>query len=158
MSQTTVGDASSILRGDARVADVMQLSDGQLEVLYGMAYTYYQQARYADAHPLLQLVAMCDHTSERYWLALAGCRQMLGDFLLAAESYVVAAGCNLANPVAAIQAAFCLLRAGDAGASEPWIVEAERRVGEDETLQKKCAQLRVALERATQPTESTAQG
>ncbi len=145
-------DVSQILLGKQTLAQAVGLTDDEVEKLYSVGHQYFTQGRYREAHPLLRLVAMCNHKSERYWMALAACRQMLGDFLLAAESYVTAAGLNLQNSTAAIQAVFCLLRAGEYQAAQTWLDEAERRTGTSgrETIAiGKCRALRIAISKAT---------
>ncbi len=80
----------------------------------------------------------------------------MGDFLLAAESYITAAGLNLNCPTAAIQAVFCLLRAGELQTAEVWLQEAQRRASSetkdasgDQPAMRKCRALRSAITKAT---------
>ena len=147
-------DAAQVLAGQATVAECVGLSSDELERLYAAGYRLMSQTRYREAHALFRLAALCDHTSERFWMALAACRQFMGDFLLAAESYVTAAGLNLQSPTAPVQAVFCLLRADQLEAAQVWLDEAQRRLDNrpDNVSARKCRALRSALaKRLTSP-------
>lgn len=150
MVQVTA-DISRIITGGQTLAQAVGLTAEEVESLYAAGFRFFTQGRFRDAHPMLRLVALFDHTSERYWIALAACRQMMGDFLLAAESYVTAAGLNLPCPTSAIQAAFCLLRAGELPSAEVWLQEAERRASHwtrEPQAMRKCRALRSAITKA----------
>lgn len=143
-------DTTPFVTGERSIAKEFELSENDLESLYRIAYMYTQQARYADAHPILRLLVICDIHSPKYWHSLAACRQMLGDHLLAAESYAVLAGLELNDPQPAIQAAFCLMQGNDIQSAETWIVEAERRLTEGKGNPEQnalCRRLRVSLEK-----------
>jgi type III secretion system low calcium response chaperone LcrH/SycD len=130
ISAPTEADINSVIAGEKQISEAVGLDDNQLERIYSIGYQLYLQHRFNDAHPILQLLAICNPGEGRYWNALAACRQMLGDFLLASETFAYAAKCDLANIEPAIQAAFCLIREEQADAAEAWIEEAGRRVND----------------------------
>lgn len=86
----------------------------QLEAGYALGYNLYTAGNYAEAETLFQALSLYDHTDERFWTGLAGCRQAQGRFKEAIEAYTMAGLADaLKNPIPFVHAGICYVKLGD---------------------------------------------
>jgi type III secretion system low calcium response chaperone LcrH/SycD len=90
----------------------MEISQGSIETLYSMAYTYYKQGMYEEAVAHFRVLTMADASSPKHWIGLGASLQMLKRFEKALEAYEFAACLNPGDPHIHIHAADCLFGLG----------------------------------------------
>ncbi len=98
----------------ATVGDVINMNQETIEAGYGLAYSLYNAGNYKDAETMFKALCIYDHTDERFWMGLAGCRQMNGDLAGAIDAYAFAtyAG-GLNSPAPAVHGGLCYIKLGD---------------------------------------------
>jgi type III secretion system low calcium response chaperone LcrH/SycD len=85
-----------------------------LEAGYGLAFSLYNAGNFTDAETLFKALCLYNHQDERFWMGLAGCRQMNGNLDGAIDAYGMATFCgNLGNPAPSVHAGLCYLKKGD---------------------------------------------
>lgn len=96
------------------VADAVNMSPEVLESLYALAHKHYTAQNYKDAHILFEALCMYKYNDSRFWMGLAACRQALGFYKEAADTFG-AAGLmtNFKNPEPLWYAANCYLKLND---------------------------------------------
>ncbi|UQZ90978.1 CesD/SycD/LcrH family type III secretion system chaperone [Deltaproteobacteria bacterium Smac51] len=90
------------------------ISPEQLEALYGLGYQLYTSGGYEDAETVFQALCLYDYNQARFWMGLAGTQQALGKYLIAVDSYSMAAlaeGLNDPEPV--YYGGLCCLKADE---------------------------------------------
>ncbi|MDR3175514.1 MAG: SycD/LcrH family type III secretion system chaperone [Desulfovibrio sp.] len=102
------------LLGGATLADAAGVGKEALEAGYGLAHSLYGSGNFKDAETMFKALCLYDNGDERFWLGLAGCRQMNGDLAAAIDAYALAgvAG-SLANPAPLVHGGLCWLKLGD---------------------------------------------
>ncbi|MDR1947267.1 MAG: SycD/LcrH family type III secretion system chaperone [Desulfovibrio sp.] len=103
----------ALLKG-ATLGDVAGVDKEALEAGYALAYSLYSSGNFKDAETMFKALCLYDNNDERFWLGLAGCRQMNGDLAGAVDAYAFAgvAG-GLSNPSPLVHAGLCWLKLGD---------------------------------------------
>ena len=102
-----------LLKG-ATVGDVVNVSQETLEAGYSLAYSLYNAGNYKDAETLFKALCIYDHTDERFWIGLAGCRQMKGDLTGAIDAYAFGAYAGgLSSPAPAVHGGLCYMKMND---------------------------------------------
>lgn len=102
------------LLSGATIGDVVNMDPGVLEAGYGLAYSLYNAGNYKDAETMFKALCIYDHTDERFWMGLAGCRQMNGDLAGAIDAYAYGAYAGgLGNPAPAVHGGLCYIKLGD---------------------------------------------
>jgi len=85
-----------------------------IEAGYGLAFSLYNSGNFKDAETMFQSLCLYNHQDERFWMGLAGCRQMKGDLDGAIDAYGVAAFMGLlGSPAPSLHAGLCYLKKGD---------------------------------------------
>jgi type III secretion system low calcium response chaperone LcrH/SycD len=105
-------DVDGVLSQDGSFKKTLGFSDDDLEVLYNIAYTRYQQGQYEGAEEVLGLLCIYDHRSEKFWKGLGATRQILKDFEGAALAYSMAAQTGSSDPMIPLHAAECYCALG----------------------------------------------
>ena len=100
------------LDGSRSLAESLGLSADDMDVIYNLAYSLYNQNRLDEAERVFGLLCMTDHLSERNWLGLGAARQLKKDFGGAVLAYSMAADSGAQNPTAPLHAAECYLLLG----------------------------------------------
>ena len=102
-----------ILSG-ATIGDVVSMDQETIEAGYALAYSLYNAGNYKDAETMFKALCIYDHTDERFWMGLAGCRQMGGDLTGAIDAYAYGAYAGaLNNPAPAVHGGLCYMKMGD---------------------------------------------
>jgi len=98
----------------ATVGDVINMSQEAIEAGYGLAYSLYTAGNYKDAETMFRALCVYDHTDQRFWMGLGGCRQMNGDVRGAIDAYGFGAYASaLGDPAPLVHGALCCLKLGD---------------------------------------------
>lgn len=79
--------AATIVLEQDHASSATRFSSQELEVLYGLAYRFYVQARYEDAVECFLLMCALSPTSQRYIKGLAASQFMAGRYADAVGSY-----------------------------------------------------------------------
>jgi type III secretion system low calcium response chaperone LcrH/SycD len=102
-----------ILNGQS-VGDAAGVKKEALEAGYGLAFSLYNSGNFKDAETMFQALCIYNHQDERFWMGLAGCRQMKGDLDGAIDAYGVATLMGtLGSPAPSVHAGLCYLKKGD---------------------------------------------
>ena len=101
-----------ILEVGGSMKDAMGLNDKDLEVIYNMGFTEYNQARYEDAAQTFAFLCLCDHQSPRFWMGLGAVWQMMQAFGPATMAYYNATEAGSTDPYAPLHAAECFISLG----------------------------------------------
>ena len=108
----TASPAVQKLLAGASYKDVAGLGDGELEVLYGIAYGEFEQGKFAEAERTFGVLSFFDHKDDRFWLGLGASRQRQKKLPEAVAAYSMAAGMGSSNPLLPLSAAECYLALG----------------------------------------------
>jgi type III secretion system low calcium response chaperone LcrH/SycD len=92
--------------------DFTALTPESMEVLYSVAYNYYNGGKYDDAENVFQLLAILNHFERKYWKGLAASREMQGKFDDALKAYGYIGMLDIYDPYAPFHAAKCLIAQG----------------------------------------------
>lgn len=113
-SQDEINTMMDGLLGGATIGDVVNMGQDNIEAGYGLAYSLYSAGNYNDAETMFKALCIYDHTDERFWMGLAGCRQMNGDMAGAIDAYAFGAYAGgLGDPAPAVHGGLCYLKLGD---------------------------------------------
>jgi type III secretion system low calcium response chaperone LcrH/SycD len=85
-----------------------------VEAGYGLAFSLYNSGNFKDAETMFQALCIYNHTDERFWMGLGGCRQMNNNLDGAIDAYGMATFMDaLAGPAPSVHAGLCYLKKGD---------------------------------------------
>lgn len=129
--------------------DSLGLQAADHEVIYNLAYSLYQQTRFAEAERAFGLLCLSAPNSERFWLGLAASRQLQKNYHTALLAYRMANAINAENPTTALHSAECYLAAGLIEQTQQSLDEASRcsdRSDSPATLRDRIDVLRQALQ------------
>ncbi|WP_426441424.1 SycD/LcrH family type III secretion system chaperone [Bradyrhizobium genosp. P] len=102
--------ALDLMTGRAKLADVIGITDDELEALYVSGRRYYCCGQYEHAVTFFRFLCLHQHTDARYWFSLAAASQMFGDAENALHAYRVAALLNKQEPQIPLRAAECFIK------------------------------------------------
>ncbi|MDR2891995.1 MAG: SycD/LcrH family type III secretion system chaperone [Deltaproteobacteria bacterium] len=96
------------------VADAAGVDKDTIEAGYGLAFSLYNSGNFKDAETMFQALCIYNHLDERFWMGLAGCRQMNGKLDEAIDAYGMATLHGaLQDPAPSVHAGLCYLKKGD---------------------------------------------
>lgn len=102
------------LERGATVGDVINLNPEAIESGYSLAYSLYTAGNYKDAETMFRALCVYDHTDQRFWMGLGGCRQMNGDLQGAIDAYGFGAYTSaFGDPAPLVHGALCCLKLGE---------------------------------------------
>ena len=140
--------ALDVLAAGGTLKDLRGLSDEDLEAVYAIGFSLYNQGKYAEAEPLFQFACLYGNTQPHYWLALGNCRLMLTKYEAAIEALGFAYLYDSDNAWPVIQTATCYLALGDKENAKDALELADKTVETsepDEAVVQRIAVLRQAL-------------
>jgi len=105
-----VGD---VMIGGKTVADMKNISEDELESLYTVGHTFYSQGKFDKAVNIFRFLVMYNHLEVRYFIALGGTLQMLGDYEGALNAYGQAHMMNPEEPSILMHISACFLAVND---------------------------------------------
>ncbi|AXM95534.1 SycD/LcrH family type III secretion system chaperone [Pseudomonas plecoglossicida] len=106
------------LREGGTFAMLKGISQDSLDQMYSLAFNHYQVGKWREAHTLFQGLCALDHYDTRFFLGLGACRQQLGMFQAAIESYTYGALIDIKDPRFPFYAGECQLQLDDLEAAE----------------------------------------
>jgi len=109
--------ARQCLGQGAALGDIRGYTADEMDAVYLLAHNAYQQRKYEDARKLFYFLAENDHTESRYWMGLAACLQLTGEYTEAVAAYGMAAILDATNPVPPLHACECYLALHDLAAA-----------------------------------------
>ncbi|MFT4552157.1 MAG: type III secretion system low calcium response chaperone LcrH/SycD [Chlamydiales bacterium] len=124
------------------------ISSKDIEVLYVIAKTLYDNAKYDEAQKMFRLLIMIDHFDFKFLFGLAACLQEQEKYFIAATTYQMASTLDLKYPWSHFHAAECYMRMGDpvsACVSLGMAVEIAGNHEEYAGLKERCALAKVRL-------------
>ncbi|WP_421224627.1 SycD/LcrH family type III secretion system chaperone [Aeromonas jandaei] len=139
-------ELESFLADGGTIAMLKDISGDTLEQLYALAFGQYQSGKWQDAHKIFQALCMLDHYEPRYFLGLGACRQAMGEYETAVQSYSFGAMLDLKDPRFPFHAAECRLQQGDLTGAESGFHSAHLLAGSDPQLADLAASAKVMLE------------
>jgi secretion system chaperone SscA len=108
-----VGDLLSRFYGNARtMRDFTELTPESMEVIYKLAYNFYNAGKYDEAEQIFRLLANLDHFERKYWKGLGASREGLQKFEDALQVYGYLGMMDIHDPYPALQAAKCFIALG----------------------------------------------
>lgn len=108
----------AFLRDGGTLAMLKDISQESLEQIYSLAFNHFQVGKWNEAHTVFQGLCMLDHYDTRFFLGLGACRQSLGQFEQALESYTYGALVDISDPRFPFHAGECQLQLGNLDAAE----------------------------------------
>ncbi|MBF0103143.1 MAG: SycD/LcrH family type III secretion system chaperone, partial [Desulfobacterales bacterium] len=97
------------IKKGASFKDLRGLTDKDMEAIYSLGYTAYNNGKFEDAMKVFKFLSFYDHMQKKYWMGLAGCRQMLKDYAGAVQAYAYIAILDVSDPKVHLHAADCLM-------------------------------------------------
>lgn len=92
--------------------DAVGLTDGEMEVIYTLAYNQYSQQQFAEAEKTFRVLLIHDHLNQKFWMGLGATRQKLQDFEGALVAYSMIAELGGKDPRVPLHAAECFMALG----------------------------------------------
>jgi type III secretion system low calcium response chaperone LcrH/SycD len=103
----------SFLTNGSTLKDIRGLSEKDMEAIYSIGYSYYNNAKYAKALDIFRFLCFYDHLERRWWMGLGATQQMMQDFEAAVNAYRYAALLDVEDPTAHLHAADCFMAVGN---------------------------------------------
>ncbi|MGL4249416.1 MAG: SycD/LcrH family type III secretion system chaperone [Aeromonas sp.] len=139
-------ELEAFLADGGTLAMLKDISGDTLEQLYALAFGQYQAGKWQEAHKIFQALCMLDHYEPRYFLGLGACRQALGEYETAVQSYSFGAMLDLKDARFPFHAAECRLRQDDLTGAESGFHSAHLLASSDPLLAELAASAKVMLE------------
>lgn len=121
--------------------DALGISSKDIEVLYVITKTLYENAKYDEAQKMFRLLIMIDHFEFKFLFGLAACMQAQEKYFIAATTYQMAATLDLNYPWTHFHAAECYMKMGDPVSACVALGMAAEAVGDQEeyaALKERC--------------------
>lgn len=94
------------------LSDACGLSPDNLEVVYSVARTCYNNGKYDDAVTMFRFLCFMDNTVQKYWMGLGAALQMLKSYEEAIRAYAYCTLLDVDDARPQLQAGFCLMQLG----------------------------------------------
>jgi type III secretion system low calcium response chaperone LcrH/SycD len=108
------GIIKGIMDGHTSIQQAIGINDGQLEVIYSLAYNQYSVDKYEMAIKLFGLLCALTPFNHKYWMGLGASLQMAECYESAAEAYGMAVGTlQEDDPTPCFNAGECYAALGD---------------------------------------------
>jgi type III secretion system low calcium response chaperone LcrH/SycD len=101
-----------LLSGNTLNAALGQSAESE-EALYGVGYTFYNQAKYKEAMRIFAYLLTTNHLDRRYYQGFAACLQMQRRHADALKYFGIASMLDLTDPEPVMHSAECYLALGD---------------------------------------------
>jgi type III secretion system low calcium response chaperone LcrH/SycD len=146
MTQVNEQAVEAFLQDGGTLAMLNEVSTDTLEQLYTLGFNQYHAGKHDEAHKIFQALCVLDHYEARFFLGLGACRQALGQFRLAIDSYSYGAMMDLQEPRFPFHAAECLLQLGDLEGAESGFHSAQLLAAAKPELAELAARAGIMLE------------
>jgi type III secretion system low calcium response chaperone LcrH/SycD len=150
---------TKFLRNGRTMRDFTALTPESMEVIYSMAYTLYNAAKFREAEKIFKLLANLEHFERKYWKGLGAAREGLKNYKGALLVYGHLGAMDVNDPYPAFQAAKCFMaldKAGEAKAALRAAVFNSTNQPDHAALHESAKTLLELLENAAQPTTTPA--
>lgn len=128
------------------LAMLKSISVDDLEQIYLLAYNLYQSEKHEDAQSLFQLLCILDHYDARFFLGLGACRQAMGLYSQALETYSYASLISVSDPRFPFHAAECLLKMNEFKSAEQGFITAKLLAGTNSVYENLVSRTNLMLE------------
>ena len=118
-------------RGEVVVKEELNITDGQMEAMYAVAYNQFQNGKYDDAAKSFSLLSMFDPLEYKYLFGIASCFHMKGDYEVASVYYIMASGLDEEDPAPFLHIGECMLALKDMEGANEALKLALVRAGEE---------------------------
>ncbi len=108
-----IEEAAKGLADMGTIRELKGLTDGEMEAVYSLGFSFYNTGRYDDAEKVFRFLVLFDHLNARYWTGLGAVQQVKKLYGDAITSYGYASFLDLENPKPQYFAAECFLAMGD---------------------------------------------
>ena len=109
----TFENVSDVMMRGKSIAEIKNISDDELESLYAIGHTFYSQGKFDKAVNIFRFLVMYNHFEVRYFIALGGALQMLGDYEGALNAYGQAHTMSPEDPCILMHISACFLAVND---------------------------------------------
>jgi type III secretion system low calcium response chaperone LcrH/SycD len=136
-------DLMKHLADGGTMADMFQFSLQDLEGIYHIGHTFYENGKYEKAENIFAFLGLYDHIEDKWWKSLGAARMMQKKYEDAAKSYAMAAILNMEDPEIQYYAGYCLSACGkteQAVISLECAIELANEKNEDEVELKRKAE------------------
>lgn len=123
--------ALNFLNGGFTLMQVKGISPHDMESVYSIGYTYYNNGKYKEAVKIFLFLTLFDHFNKKYWLALGCARQMNKEYDFALRAFVSANMQDMKDPIPYVRMAECLIVLGDPDLAERSLNEAIALFGDN---------------------------
>ena len=93
--------------------EALGISSKDIEVLYAITNTLYENGKYDEAQKMFRLLIMIDHFEFKFLFGLAACYQAMEKYFIAATTYEMASTLDLKYPWTHFHAAECYMKLKD---------------------------------------------
>lgn len=107
-----VQEVADFLLAGGTVGDMYGLSGEQLEPMYALGFSLYNQARWSEALKVFSFLTYHSHLEQRFHVARAACLQMLKQYENALQAYGLGYVLDASDPSVSLHIAECLLALG----------------------------------------------
>lgn len=101
------------LKQSGLVKDIIGVTDGSIEEIYGQAYLLYNTGKYKDSSELFRLLMMLNSLEPKYVMGLAACMHMMKEYESAAATYTLVSILDATTPIPHFHASDCYIQIGD---------------------------------------------
>ena len=105
-------DVADFLFAGGTVADIYGVDRKELEPLYALGYSLYNQARFSEALQVFSFLTYHSHLEQRFHVARGACLHMLKQYEEALRAYGPAYLLDALEPAVSLHIAECLIALG----------------------------------------------
>jgi type III secretion system low calcium response chaperone LcrH/SycD len=107
-----VQEVADFLLAGGTVGDMYGLDADQLEPMYALGFSLYNQARWSEALKVFSFLTYHSHLEQRFHVGRAACLQMLKQYEDALTAYGLAYVLDASDPSVSLHIAECLIALG----------------------------------------------
>ena len=132
---------ATFLEGGLTFKHLKNISDDDMEGIYSVGYSLYNNGKYDDAEKVFQFLTYFDHYSRKYWMGLGATWQMAKKHKKATEAYAMATLLDVHDPMPYLHAADCLLAQGDVENAKSALMGAVKYSGKSKEIKERAQAL-----------------
>ena len=122
--------AHRAVRGEVIVKEELGITDGQMEAMYAVAYSQFQNEKYQDAARTFSLLCMFDPLEYKYMFGIASCLHMIGEYESASLYYFMACGLDERQVAPFLHIAECMVALKDKEGAEDALTMTLEKAGD----------------------------
>lgn len=101
--------ATLFLNGGFTLRQAKGISEHDMESIYSIGYTFYNNGKYKEAIQIFSFLTLFDHFNKKYWLALGCARQMNKEYDFALRAFMSANMHDINDPIPYVRMAECMI-------------------------------------------------